>query len=403
LPDSVPIADIDDNRTSDIGYFITSNIQHLPPIIQLFPVLGGILITTNQDVYSQVIGKYADLHIPVILCSSLTEARKTARRKKLRLMIYTSFHLLYCGPAVQIFHGGLSDKRYLESARLISYDLVLFPGQKAVDKVRLATTLSWIKNWKLVGYPKFDPYINQQSVRPEYFENKRKTILYAPTWVSEVTRMKPGQRSLYGESSLTRWSVELIRQLAPEYNLIFKFHSRLLSGKLDIYEKIDLAISEGDFHRVVKTVVDDNILPYMEASDLMISDISSVSYEWLHFDKPILFANPAPGQYRKGQVITDNTYVWQAGEVIDRTEDIKPLVDDALQNDGKRDIRNELFRYAIFQADGRATERQVAAILDLYESIRSQPWWKLYLDSAISQRLKRLLAGVFRYSKNIPR
>jgi len=391
------------NQNNGIGYFISSNIQHIPPLIQLYPLLKGIVITTNKDVYDLIQKKYTYLNISILYFKKIQDARKEARRLQLRVIIHTGFSLLNCGKAVQIFHGGLSDKRYLECARLICYDLVLFPGQKSHDKVELATTLPWIKEWHLVGYPKFDPVIKGEHKVAKLFDNDKKTVLYAPTWVSQLTRMKAGERSKHGESSLQIWSLAIIEQLANKYNLILKFHSNMGRGKSSIYDEIATLIKENNLSDTVKTIVDDNIVPYMAASDLMISDISSVCYEWLHFDKPILFANPAPGQYKVGNTITDNTYVWQTGEVIDEPEQISRLVDQELEKDTKSEIRKRIFNYAIFQADGHATERQAAYIKALYQQVENKNWSLFYIMCFVKIRFKRFLASIFRYTKNIPR
>jgi len=392
-----------ENKNNNIGYFIYSNIQHLPPVIQLYPVLKGVLITIRPSVAELVKTKYKDLNIDLILCKNINEARLVARQLKLRVVIYTSFHQLYCGKSVQIFHGGLSDKRYLESARLIGYDLVLFPGQKSVDKVALAGTLPWIKEWHLTGYPKFDNYLNGKLKPILEFNNTRKTILYAPTWVSEATTMRIGERSKYGESSLLKWSLEIIRQLSNDYNIILKFHSNSLADKLDIYQKIEKLIEELECRETVRGVFDDNIVPYMLVADLMISDISSVCYEWLHFNKPIVFANPAPGKYQVGNKITDNTYVWQAGSVINDAKEISAIVASELLTDSKSVIRKQLFEYSIFQADGKATERQSEYISEFLEKQMHKPWLVVYWGNWLRHKYKRFLASIFRFTKNIPR
>jgi CDP-glycerol glycerophosphotransferase (TagB/SpsB family) len=280
---------------------------------------------------------------------------------------------------------------------------VLFPGQKSHDKVELATTLPWIKEWHLVGYPKFDPVIKGEQKAADLFDNDRKTVLYAPTWVSQLTRMKIGERSEFGESSLHIWSIAIIEQLADKYNVILKFHSNMGRGKSSIYDEIETLIKDRNLFGTVKPIVDDNIVPYMAAADLMISDISSVCYEWLHFDKPILFANPAPGKYKVGNRITDNTYVWQTGEVIDQPEQIKFLVDQELEKDTKSEIRKQIFDYAIFQADGNATQRQADYIKALYKKVENKKWPLFYLSCFVRLRLKRFLASIFRYTKDLPR
>jgi len=390
-------------ENNGIGYFISSNIQHIPPVIQLFPHLKGTIITVNKDIRDLVETKYVDMNIPLIFCQTIKEARRKARELQLRVIIYTGFRLLNCGKAVQIFHGGLSDKRYLECARLICYDLVLFPGQKSHDKVELATTLPWIKEWKIVGYPKFDPVIRGECIPATLFSNDRKTILYAPTWVSQLTRTTIGERSEHGESSLLVWSLAIIEKLADKYNLILKYHSHLHADKSTIYQEISELIESKNLQETVKTVVDDNIVPYMAASDLMISDISSVCYEWLHFDKPILFANPAPGKYVVGETITDNTYVWQSGDVFDTPDQIPLFVERALSTDDKGLIRKKIFEYAVFQADGHASERQALYISNLFESVKDKNWPFFYLACFITLRVKRFLASIFRYTKDIPR
>ena len=357
----------DHQKNHQLGYFIHSNIQHLPPVIQLYPILKGLVITTNPEVAQWIHNKYASLNIAVVLCKDIKEARALARKQKLKVIVYTSFHQLYCGKSVQIFHGGLSDKRYLESARLITYDLVLFPGQKSVDKVVLAGTLPWLNEWHLVGYPKFDNYING--------------------------KLLPA----------LKWSLEIIRQLSSEYNIILKFHSNLLEDKLDIYKRIDKLINELNCEENVKRVFDDNIVPYMLSADLMISDISSVCYEWLHFNKPIVFANPAPGKYQVGNKITDNTYVWQAGSVINDAFEIQKLIAHELEHDSKGDIRTRLFEYAIYQPDGKATERQAYLIESLLAKQQVKNWQLFYLVNFISQKFDRFLASLFRFTKNIPR
>jgi CDP-glycerol glycerophosphotransferase (TagB/SpsB family) len=153
----------------------------------------------------------------------------------------------------------------------------------------------------------------------------------------------------------------------------------------------------------VRGVFDDNIVPYMLVADLMISDISSVCYEWLHFNKPIVFANPAPGKYQVGNKITDNTYVWQAGSVINDAKEISAIVASELLSDSRSVIRKQLFEYSIFQADGKAAERQSEYILELLNQQMRKPWLVVYWGNWLRHKYKRLLASIFRYTKNIPR
>jgi len=377
------------NEKLKIAYFLQTDIQHFPPIYRLLPLLGGIVITTNKNIHNFILTKYPELQDKVFLAKGRSQTKNIVLKNRIRLVIYPGFNAFYFGKAVQIFHGGLSDKNYVESLNILLYNLVLFPGEKTKDKVQKAGYLKYLK-WKIIGYPKFDPLINNKlNVKPE-FANERKTILYAPTWVSNTKSTKIIKFSPYGETSLNIWAKDIIRELCKDYNIIVKYHSKIKRCKNDIYDQIEDLITELGAEDYVKTKVDDNILPYMYQSDLMISDISTACYEWFHFNKPIVYANPAPGKYFRSDEISSNTYAWQAGDVINDSSDINKLVKENLSNDKYNEIRNSIFNYTVYKPDGDATNRQAEAILEYYKSIEKKPYWSLILGNYIWSRSRRI-------------
>ena len=206
--------------------------------------------------------------------------RKILIKNRIRLVLYPGYNSLLIGKSVQIFHGGLSDKNYVESILVTLYNLILFPGEKTKDKVEKSGYLRFVPNWEIVGYPKFDPLINNTLTIKPTFNNERKTILYAPTWIFNPERSPIVKFSDYGESSVNIWSKQIIKALYKDYNLIIKYHSNLERKTADIYEQIDLLIKELGAEMNVVTKIDDNILPYMYQADLLISDISTACYEW---------------------------------------------------------------------------------------------------------------------------
>ncbi|MFC1887791.1 CDP-glycerol glycerophosphotransferase family protein [Candidatus Cloacimonadota bacterium] len=372
-----------------IGYYLVTDIQHIPPVIRLYPHLGGLVFTTKKFISERIQTKYADQNIKVVLCKNRSELHKMMRKHKIRVMIYPSYHVLYGGKAIEIFHGGLSDKNYVESVKILVYDYVLFPGEKTKDKVARSGYLKYVPEWKIIGYPKFDPLINSTLKVEPLFKNNRKTVLYAPTWVSQNVNFKIIKFSSYGESSLDLWAKEIIKALHHDYNIIIKYHSRIYRKPGDIYEQIDELIKSLGAEEYVKVKIDDNILPFMYQADLMISDISTACYEWFHFNKPIIFANPAPEHYQKSADIGSNTFAWQAGDVINKKEDIISYVKLNLENDKYKEKRNEIFEYTVFQPDGNATERQADAIIKFYERYKKLPFWWLFITTKIHRRLRR--------------
>jgi len=372
-----------------IGYYLVTDIQHIPPVIRLYPHLGGIVFTKKKEIYDRINDKYAEFGIKVFLCRSRTQIQKLIKKHQIRVMIYPSYHVLYGGKAIEIFHGGLSDKNYVESVKILAYDYVLFPGEKTKDKVARSGYLKNVPEWKIIGYPKFDPLINATLKVKPLFDNGRKTILYAPTWISQNANFKIIKFSPHGESSLELRAKEIVKALHNDFNIIIKYHSRIYRNSGDIYEQIDNLIKELEAEDFVKVRIDDNILPFMYQADLMISDISTACYEWFHFDKPIVFANPAPDHYKVSDDIGSNTFAWQAGDVINKKEDILPFVQQNLGKDVYQEKRNEIFNYTVFRPDGHASKRQAEAIIEFYKRYENQPYWKLYLSTYIKRRLKR--------------
>lgn len=378
-----------DDMNYKIGYYVLTDIQHLPPVIRLYPYLGGNVYVRKKEIYDHLMEKYKDLNINAYYCKKRKEAQRLIRKHGIRVMIYPSFHTTFVGKAVEIFHGGLSDKNYVESLKILQYDFVLFPGEKTKDKVQESGYLKHIPNWKIIGYPKFDPLIKKSLDYTPLFNNGRKTVLYAPTWISQEIDSKIIKFSEHGESSLELWGKEIIKALHKDYNLIIKYHSRIFRKPGDIYEQIDELIKTLGAEAHVKVNIDDNILPFMAQADLMISDISTACYEWFHFDRPIVYANPAPEHYVVSDDIRSNTYAWQAGDVFGTAESILPIVNRNIESDVYQQKRNEIFNYTVFQPDGHATERQANAIIDFYQRYIKTPYWWLFLTSMAAQRHRR--------------
>ena len=372
-----------------IGYFLVTDIQHIPPVIRLYPHLGGIVFTCKKKIYNFIKEKYKKHNIKAYLCKNDKEIQRLIKKNRIRVMIYPSYHILFRGKAIEIFHGGLSDKTYVESLKILVYDYVLFPGEKTKDKVARSGYLKYVPEWKIIGYPKFDPLINASLKVKPIFNNNKKTILYAPTWNSKKVDLKIIKFSHYGESSLERWGKEIIQALHKDYNLIIKYHSRIYREPGDIYEQIESMIKEFGAEETIQIKIDDNILPYMYQADLMISDISTACYEWFHFNRPIVYANPDPEHYQPSDDLSSNTYAWQAGDVINKKEDILPFVKRNLDNDIYKDKRNEIFNYTVYKPDGKATERQANAIIEFYNRYKYTPYWWLILSSYIFRRTRR--------------
>ncbi len=360
-----------------VAYYIRKSIQHLPPVVRLFGELPGPVLVSERAVADHIEKKYPELAKQLVYCERVRHAKAYVKKHGIRVVIYPAFKSLGRVLGVEIFHGGMSDKRYLETSLISLYDLVLFPGEKSRDKVAKVDLLKWVLEWKVIGYPKFDPLIDKTLSYEPVFDNGNPTVLYAPTWISETrTGAAEGEHrhSPHGESSLPRWGVPIIEQLPEGVNLIIKPHNKIFPAGQHFHDALDERIEALGLQDRARVVYDDNILPYMDQTDVFISDISSACYEWFHFDRPILYANPAPEHYRPSDDISSNTYAWQAGDVIGEEGQIGRMITENLERDPHRAKRNEIFRYTVFQPDGNATRRQADAIRELYDRHRDTPY-----------------------------
>lgn len=358
-----------------VAYYVNNNIQHFPPVYRLQTLLPGPVIVRGKEILAYIKEKYPEIGERTFYIPSRSKAKKFLTEHQMRVVVYPAFKTLNFGLSVEIFHGGLSDKRYLENAFISMYDLVLFPGDKSRDKVAKAGLLNDVINYEVVGYPKFDPLMNDALQYQPLFDNDKPTVLYAPTWISMSKDGATSHKfSKYGESSLPLWGINLLKNMPESVNFIVKFHALVHEDGKSVNKQMEEYVIEHGLEHRIKILYADNILQYMDQAQVMISDISSACYEWFHFNRPIIYANPDPRHYRASDDISSNTFAWQAGDVINEEQDIGHLILENLDNDRHKEMRNKIFHYSIFQPDGQATARQAEAITSLMAKHQEVPY-----------------------------
>ena len=179
--------------------------------------------------------------------------------------IYVDFRLN--GIKVQIFHGLGIEKESHYSIKHF-FDVYLTSGPYVTNKF---ITLREKYKYFLVretGWSKIDHILNypKENLKERYNIPKNKNIiLYAPTFSNKMesaSEIIPNLSKLIQKNEL--WLV--------------KFHelaNKQLIGRLDKINNI-------------KIIDDYDITPYLHISDIMISDISSVVYEFMVLDKPVI-------------------------------------------------------------------------------------------------------------------
>ena len=181
------------------------------------------------------------------------------------------------GVKVQIFHGLAGEKKGHFRIRHY-FDLYLTQGPYFTE--RFEKFRDKYRNFEVVetGWPKLDIYRSgslQESCRARresYLRESgaKKILLYAPTFSPSLTSAP--------------FLLDEIRKLAsdPDYLVLVKFHDPMAPEWVTRYANAAALLPN------LRVITDKNIVPLMVLSDLMISDTSSVIYEFILLDKPVI-------------------------------------------------------------------------------------------------------------------
>jgi len=177
------------------------------------------------------------------------------------------------GVKVQVFHGFAGEKTGHFRIRHY-FDLYLTQGPYFTHRFR--ELQAKYKDFEVVetGWPKLDPYFNgsidASQIRERYRLANLPLILYAPTFSRSLTS---APNALH---ELKKISAKRIG------HIIIKFHPLMDKSIVETYERALQDISDVTF------ADQDDLVPLILASDLIVSDTSSVVYESLIAGKPVV-------------------------------------------------------------------------------------------------------------------
>lgn len=239
------------------------------------------------------------------------------------------------GVKVQIFHGLAGEKKGHFRIRHY-FDLYLTQGPYFTRKFRRSKRR--YKNFEVIetGWPKLDVYARDQhkydAEKEELLKKHRaeKLILYAPTFSPSLTSAPH--------------LLKEIKALAQEENYLIqiKFHDLMEPAVVEEYKNLaqntpNILLEE-----------EPNIIKFLLMADLLVSDTSSVVYEFLLLDKPVI-------TYKS----SSEAVVW------DNANDYTGLsrkVRRNLEQDPYRDERKIVIEEYHPYQDGRSAERMVDAV-----------------------------------------
>ena len=261
LPNFFPIIREMKNRT---GYEIYASIPPTMPLEErdiFFDVCKENNISTITAINETTrVEKLKESKFQIIIVGNVGKIEQIADPSTLAIMVYHGIGLK------QTYYRDITDRidiRVVESKE--RYDILQKQGQK---------------NLVLTGYSKCDPLIEYDSSQADILDRleldpTNKTVLYAPSFYP---------------SSIEKISPELA-QFSNEFNLIIKLHNFSWFQKRYQYQsELIRTVTDKLKNSFLAQPYDIDVIPYMLASDLLISDISSTIFEFLPLNRPIIMA-----------------------------------------------------------------------------------------------------------------
>jgi hypothetical protein len=199
------------------------------------------------------------------------------------------------------------------------------------------------------GYPQLDPLFRRDAPPVLGLDPAQPTVLFAPTWNAGFT----------AAPVLGKRVAQLIRGTGPRLNIIVKPHPHMAvrRGRWMGWWR-DLAERDPGVLLVDDTSAD--VTPYLLAADVLVSDVSSVTFLYLALDRPVVLVTNPHHRFDPAYDPDDLNWRWRdlATEVTD-TSKLAGAVADALAHPEARAETRQRYADSLFgpRRDGRNAQR----------------------------------------------
>jgi hypothetical protein len=214
---------------------------------------------------------------------------------------------------------------------------------------------------RLVGMPKSDCLVDGSLTRDGVLDANgmdpaRTTVMYAPTW----TRF----------SSLNAMGEDVVRLLVDAgYRVLVKLHDNSLdrsvvnSGGIDWVARLTPILARGHGHLITSG----DASPWLVAADVLITDHSSIGFEYLLLDRPLIRI-AMPELIAGADIATDYvTLIASASTTVDSAAGVLAAVGHAVAHPSELSRSRRALTAELFHEPGTATDRAVNELYDLIE------------------------------------
>jgi CDP-glycerol:poly(glycerophosphate) glycerophosphotransferase len=291
----------------------------------------------------------------------------TAKWMKFDVYVNTDFWNMTWLPRrpsrVHMFHG-VAGKYSLDAPADIApvvatFDRLLFPNRDRLTRYAAAGLVDPDSPVPvLVGYPKVDCLVDGSLSRPAIqdglgLDPSVPTVLYAPTWSPYSSLHVAGESII---AALARLGV----------NVIVKLHDRSYersaraSGTIDWRQRIEDVCRTHHVHLAQGF----DVTPYLFVSDALVTDHSSVGFEFMLLDRPVVVID-CPELIEKAQVSPDKVAMLRSASRVASATGAADAVRRSLRDPDGLSERRKQVASELFYCPGTAAVRAARSIYGL--------------------------------------
>ncbi|MED4130209.1 CDP-glycerol glycerophosphotransferase family protein [Shouchella miscanthi] len=323
--------------------------------------------------------KFSDNHIPHVERLSLkwfllmARARYWVTNSRMPNWINKPNHTIY----VQTWHGtplkrlvsdmehvrmpGTTKEKYVENfhKEARQWDYLLSPNSYSTEIFKRAFQFS--NEVLQMGYPRNDILVtgnseeNIKHIREKFtIPNEKKVLLYAPTWRDH---QNSGPGSYHFDLKLDLKKLQEV--LGHEYILMLRMHS-FISEKLNVQDMDDFVLDVSEYHDINELYL---------VADMLITDYSSVFFDYAILNRPIIFFAYDLEEYRDD--IRGFYFPLEEkapGPIVQTTDELLEVIQ-TMQ--GSNENFNQFTAQFCSLEDGGATKRVVDAVFEKNEGASS--------------------------------
>ncbi len=349
-------------------YYYANNIYQFSYALPVYNKIGGVFVVRDRRRYlhfKRYFINLAKFNEKTFLNTPEVIIRSRSQLHNLKGVIFFLSNSIMPDDdyedSVTIFHEhGTSDKRYggkshqKAKRKLSKYDHIFLSGPKNRKRLEEVNLFFTEKRLIKIGGLRFDAYLNNEYSKEEECkrlkikDTARKNILYAPTW-------------RFGNGTLKKYAVKFAREITQKHNLIIRphYHDQKYSYYLKL-QTILKGIKHVYFSNASNIIKQDTFNDFVIA-DLLISDMSSVIYEFLITQKPVIIIKNDFDNFHKMPKEMD---IMQNADIYDEEIDILKLVDENLINPKFRKVYKNMVESS-FYVEGSSVKRAVDFIRGL--------------------------------------